>query len=172
MHRRPDRREGQPCLRPIARTRYFVEPPAREVNQGDDNRVLSRRDRGAREDPARVRGHGLIYTVSRGPGNYRLFDGDALWCVEVVGNLRAMGLTLAEIREPAGTYLQRRDESVGPWPSARANVAPHSPKRRASNFKGSFRKSVENRRAPDPEAACEHRPDVRLIVSPEFADPL
>jgi hypothetical protein len=86
------------------------------VNQGDDNRVLSRKDRGAREDPARVRGHGLIYTAGRGPGNYRLFDEDALWCVEVVGNLRAMGLTLAEIRELAGTYLQGRDESVGPTP--------------------------------------------------------
>lgn len=57
---------------------------------------------------------GLIYTVGRSPGNYRLFDEDALWCVEVVGNLRGLGLTLAEIRELAGTYLQRTDEPIGP----------------------------------------------------------
>jgi DNA-binding transcriptional MerR regulator len=57
---------------------------------------------------------GLLYTVGRSPGNYRLFDDDALWCVEVVRNLRGLGLTLAEIKDLAGSYLQRTDEPIGP----------------------------------------------------------
>ena len=47
-------------------------------------------------------GMGLVYTVGRSPGNYRLFDESALWCVEVIRNLRSLGLTVAEIREIAG----------------------------------------------------------------------
>lgn len=57
---------------------------------------------------------GLIYTVGRSPGNYRLFDEEALWCVEVIGNLRDLRLTLAEIRELAGIYLDRLHEPIGP----------------------------------------------------------
>jgi|SRR5450755_1725784 MerR family copper efflux transcriptional regulator len=57
---------------------------------------------------------GLIYTVGRSPGNYRLFDEDALWCVGVVGGLRSLGLTLAEIRELAATYLGKAGEPAGP----------------------------------------------------------
>lgn len=57
---------------------------------------------------------GLIYTVGRSPGNYRLFGEDALWCVGAVGGLRALGLTLEEIRGLAGTYLQSTGEPAGP----------------------------------------------------------
>jgi MerR family transcriptional regulator, copper efflux regulator len=57
---------------------------------------------------------GLIYTVGRSAGNYRLFGEEALWCVGVVGALRGLGLTLAEIRELAGRYLGRPDEPSGP----------------------------------------------------------
>lgn len=57
---------------------------------------------------------GLIYTVGRSPGNYRLFDDTALWCVGVIGTLRALGLTLAEIRELTTVYLGRPDEPIGP----------------------------------------------------------
>ena len=57
---------------------------------------------------------GLIYTVGRSAGNYRLFDVEALWCVGVVGILRALGLTLGEIRELAGSYLCQPGENVGP----------------------------------------------------------
>ena len=39
------------------------------------------------------------------PANYRLFDESALWCVGVIGGLRSLGLTVAEIREVAGIYL-------------------------------------------------------------------
>ena len=57
---------------------------------------------------------GLLYTVGRSPGNYRLFDDEALWCVAVVSGLRKLGLTLEEIRGVAIDYLQKSDEPVGP----------------------------------------------------------
>ena len=62
----------------------------------------------------RLEGMGLIYTVGRSPTGYRLFDEDALWCVQVIGNLRSLGLTVAEIRELAGVYLARPDQPIGP----------------------------------------------------------
>jgi DNA-binding transcriptional MerR regulator len=42
---------------------------------------------------------GLIYTMGRSPANYRLYDTDAQWCVRFIGDLRGLGLTVAEIRE-------------------------------------------------------------------------
>jgi MerR family copper efflux transcriptional regulator len=57
---------------------------------------------------------GLIYTVGRTAGNYRLFDDDALWCIGVINTMRSLGLTLAEIRELAGAYLQRGGDPIGP----------------------------------------------------------
>jgi MerR family transcriptional regulator, copper efflux regulator len=57
---------------------------------------------------------GLIYTVGRSAGNYRLFGEEALWCVGVVGTLRGLGLTLAEIQQLAATYLGVTDEPIGP----------------------------------------------------------
>jgi MerR family transcriptional regulator, copper efflux regulator len=57
---------------------------------------------------------GLLYTVGRSPGNYRLFDDEALWCVAVVSGLRRLGLTLEEIRGVAVDYLRKTDEPVGP----------------------------------------------------------
>lgn len=47
----------------------------------------------------RLEGMGLIYTTGCSPAVYRLFDEDALWCVQVLGTLSGLGLTLAEIRE-------------------------------------------------------------------------
>jgi MerR family copper efflux transcriptional regulator len=57
---------------------------------------------------------GPIYSCGRSPGNYRLFDDEALWCVELIRGLRAVGLTLAEINDLAGAYLRRRDKLIGP----------------------------------------------------------
>src|SRR5437773_7166612 len=57
---------------------------------------------------------GLIYTVGRSPGNYRLFGEEALWCVGVVATLRGLGLTLSEIQQLATTYLAGTGEPVGP----------------------------------------------------------
>lgn len=48
---------------------------------------------------------GLIYTLGRSPANYRLFDTDALWCVRWIGELRGLGLTVAEIRELTTAWL-------------------------------------------------------------------
>jgi DNA-binding transcriptional MerR regulator len=42
-----------------------------------------------------------------------LFDAAALW-VGVVGTLQALGLTLGEIQELAGSYLGRPGENIGP----------------------------------------------------------
>ena len=52
--------------------------------------------------------------MGRSAGNYRLFDDEALWCVGVVGTLRGLGLTVAEISDLAAGYLQRSDEPIGP----------------------------------------------------------
>ena len=57
---------------------------------------------------------GLIYSAGRSEANYRLFDESAIWCVQVIDNLRALGLTIKEIRELAGVYLERPGEPVGP----------------------------------------------------------
>lgn len=57
---------------------------------------------------------GLIYSLGRSAGNYRLFDESALWCAQVIASLRAVGLTIKEIEGLAGVYLDRRDEPIGP----------------------------------------------------------
>ena len=57
---------------------------------------------------------GLIYTAGRSAGNYRLFDEEALWCVGLIGTLRGLGLTLAEIRRLATIYLGQSPEPIGP----------------------------------------------------------
>jgi MerR family copper efflux transcriptional regulator len=57
---------------------------------------------------------GLIYTVGRSAGNYRLFDEEALWCVGVIAALRGLGMTLAEIGDLADSYLQCSGEPIGP----------------------------------------------------------
>lgn len=57
---------------------------------------------------------GLIYSLGRSEGNYRLFDDEALWCVGVIEGLRGLGLSLAEVRELAAVYLTRTDDPVGP----------------------------------------------------------
>jgi MerR family copper efflux transcriptional regulator len=57
---------------------------------------------------------GLIYSAGRSEANYRLFDESAIWCVQVIDNLRALGLTIKEIRELAGVYVERPGEPIGP----------------------------------------------------------
>lgn len=57
---------------------------------------------------------GLTYTMGRSPTNYRLFDTDALWCVHLIGQLRGLGLTVAEIRELTGGDRARDGEPIGP----------------------------------------------------------
>ena len=57
---------------------------------------------------------GLLYTLGRSESNYRLFDESALWCVQVIGSLRSLGLTLKEIQEVSAIYCERPDEPIGP----------------------------------------------------------
>jgi DNA-binding transcriptional MerR regulator len=62
----------------------------------------------------RYEGLGLVYTLGRSESNYRLFGEEALWCVQVIGNLRLLGLTLKEIREISVFYCERPSEPIGP----------------------------------------------------------
>ena len=57
---------------------------------------------------------GLVYSAGRSPAGYRLYDESALWCITVIGELRGLGLTLAEIRDLAAIYLGRPAEPIGP----------------------------------------------------------
>ena len=66
---------------------------------------------------------GLIYTVGRSDGNYRLFDDSAVWCVEVIRGLRSLGLTVGEIRDLAGVYLGHADQPIGPHLAGRLTAA-------------------------------------------------
>ncbi len=59
-------------------------------------------------------GLGLIYTAGRSEANYRLFDESAIWCVQVIGSLRALGLTIKEIRQLATVYVDQPSEPIGP----------------------------------------------------------
>ena len=59
-------------------------------------------------------GMGLIYGLGRSDSNYRLFDESALWCLQVIRSLRALGLTLREIQEISAVYCQHRGEPIGP----------------------------------------------------------
>jgi DNA-binding transcriptional MerR regulator len=66
---------------------------------------------------------GLVYSAGRSPAGYRLFDESALWCAGMIGELRALGLTVAEIRELAGIYLGQPGEPIGPHVAERLRRA-------------------------------------------------
>ncbi|WP_246204142.1 MerR family transcriptional regulator [Streptomyces tailanensis] len=66
---------------------------------------------------------GLIYTLGRSPANYRLSTADALWCVRWIGELRGLGLTVAEIRELTTAYLEDTGQSFGPALAQRLRAA-------------------------------------------------
>lgn len=57
-----------------------------------------------------LEGRGLIYTVGRSEGNYRLFDESALWCTSTITELRSLGLTLAEIERLRDHYSAGPDQ--------------------------------------------------------------
>ncbi|GAA4710257.1 DNA-binding transcriptional regulator, MerR family [Promicromonospora umidemergens] len=56
---------------------------------------------------------GLIYSVGRSATGYRLFDDEALWCVELIGLLRGLGLTIAEIRDLTHTLTHPPHQGQG-----------------------------------------------------------
>ena len=66
---------------------------------------------------------GLLYTLGRSESNYRLFDEEAFWCVQVIRSMRALGLTLKEIQELTAIYLARPSEPMGPHIGEKLAVA-------------------------------------------------
>lgn len=60
-------------------------------------------------------GMGLIYSRGRSAAGYRLFDDNALWCVEWISGLRALGLTEAQIRELSTWRAEHPDQPSGPY---------------------------------------------------------
>ena len=68
-------------------------------------------------------GLGLVYTLGRSESNYRLFGEEALWCVQVISNLRSLGLTLKEIQEICVFYCERPGEPIGPHLAEKLNRA-------------------------------------------------
>lgn len=73
---------------------------------------LSRRTDVSIKNLRRYTDWGLIYSVGRSNTGYRLFDSDALWCVDMIGQLRGLGLTVAEIRELG--RRRRTGQPIGP----------------------------------------------------------
>ena len=86
---------------------------------------------------------GLIYTIGRSPGNYRLFDEEALWCVNLVTTMRGLGLTLAEIQDMAGSYLQGSGEPIGPRFAAALTAARGRITGRISDLEATLRRIDE-----------------------------
>jgi len=119
----------------------------------------------------RLEGMGLIYTVGRSPAGYRLFDQDALWCVQMLGTLRGLGLTLAEIRELEAVYLAQPDRPIGPHLAQRLRAVRgrldqrigelQALRRRIDDFEATYRAELngQGRRrgelfADDPRRGC------------------
>lgn len=103
-------------------------------------------------------GLGLIYSAGRSPGDYRLFDQSALWCAQVIRNLRSLGLTIKEIERLAGLYLSRPQEPIGPHLAALLERAEHRIGERLTELE-SIRRRIQDFRsehaaalAGDPEA--------------------
>lgn len=65
---------------------------------------------------------GLVYTVGRSAAGYRLFDSDAVWCVQMIGEFRGLGLTAAEIRKLTTAYLQG-SPALGPQLAERLHAS-------------------------------------------------
>jgi DNA-binding transcriptional MerR regulator len=66
---------------------------------------------------------GLINTPGRSGANYRLYDAEALRCVQIIGEMRSLGLTLAEIRALARSYPDENGQLIGPRLAQRLRAA-------------------------------------------------
>lgn len=102
--------------------------------------VLSRRSGVPVKRLRRYEDLGFIYTVGRSGGNYRLFDEAALWCVEVVETWRSLGLTLAEISDLVGVYLDSPEKNFGPRLADRLRGARDRTNARIDELRGLLRR--------------------------------
>ena len=75
---------------------------------------LSERTGVSRKSIRDLEQRGLIYSAGRSESNYRLYDEEALWCVQMISGLRSLGLTLAEIEQFGADYQARPGEHAGP----------------------------------------------------------
>ncbi len=66
---------------------------------------------------------GLINSQGRSGANYRLYDAAALRCVQMITEMRALGLTLAEIRALADAYPDQNGQLIGPRLARRLRTA-------------------------------------------------
>jgi MerR family copper efflux transcriptional regulator len=66
---------------------------------------------------------GLINTLGRSGANYRLYDDEALRCVQIITEMRGLGLTLAEIRSLALACPDRNGQLIGPRLAQRLRAA-------------------------------------------------
>lgn len=66
---------------------------------------------------------GLINTIGRSSANYRLYDAGALRCVQIIGELRGLGLTIAEIRWLFSCYPDKNGQLIGPRLAQRLRIA-------------------------------------------------
>src|SRR5438093_5712596 len=89
-------------------------------------------------------GLGLIYSAGRSEANYRLFDESAMWCVQVIGNLRSLGLTIKEIQQLVAVDLDRPGEPIGP---RLAKLLDRAERRRSRLRRLSARRLASSRRA-------------------------
>jgi MerR family transcriptional regulator, copper efflux regulator len=122
---------------------------------------LSRRTGVSGKALRRYEGMGLIYTVGRSPAGYRLFDDDALWCVQVITGLRGLGLTVAEIRELAGVYLGRPEEPIGPRLAERLGAVRARLEARIAELEGLRRRIDDFQRDHQAELGCHDGADFR-----------
>ncbi|MFD2024632.1 MerR family transcriptional regulator [Promicromonospora aerolata] len=115
----------------------LVAPPAGETMTIG---ALSRRTGVPVKQLRRYEDLGFIYTVGRSSGNYRLFDEAALWCVEVIETWRSLGLTLAEISDLVGVYLDSPEKNIGPRLADRLGSARDRANARIDELRGLLRR--------------------------------
>jgi MerR family copper efflux transcriptional regulator len=104
---------------------------------------------------------GLIYSAGRSEGNYRLFDESALWCAQVIGTLRSLGLTIKEIEQLAHVHLSRPGEPIGPHLAALLDRAERRIDERVAELEAVRRRICDYR--TEHAAALAGRPGADLL---------
>lgn len=101
-------------------------------------------------------GLGLIYSAGRSDSGYRMFDSSALWCARVISQLRAVGLTVKEIKRIGDAYLAHPNEPIGPRIAAALDRAEQRVEAQLEELLA-LRRRIQSYRAEN-AAALEGRP--------------